>query len=128
VKLKTNSILGEIKIESNESCNITRCIYHFQPSDFLPLYCLLRIFEFKSKTIVIASQLKGVILWDEILIENIIEDFELNCENLYWINHVGLFSDYMPIKERFLHTIFSFRKKSIFSQIKIDLQEEKKID
>jgi len=128
VKLETNYLPGEISIEQKESCKITRCIYHFQPSNFLPLYCLLRIFEFSSKTVVIASHLRGAILWNETLIENIIEDFNLNCDNLFWINHVGLFSDYMPIEERFLHTTFSFRKESRSSQIKIDLQDENKID
>ncbi|MGB5636625.1 MAG: hypothetical protein WBM86_28135, partial [Waterburya sp.] len=128
MKLKTNYIPGEINIEQKENYKITRCIYHFQPSDFLPLYCLLRIFEFNSKTIVIASHLRGAILWNEMLIENIIEDFALNCDNLIWINHVGLFSDYMPIEERFLHTTFSFGKESRSSQIKVCLQEENKID
>lgn len=128
VKLNTNFIPGEINIESNASCKITRCVYHFQPSNFLPCYCLLRIFEFKSKIIVIASQLKGAILWDEILIKYIIEDFELDCENIYWINHVGLFSDLKLAKERFIHTTFTCKKSFVFSRIEINLQKEYEID
>ena len=144
MKIKTNFTPGEIHIEqrskqggevssavnfeSNASCKITRCIYHFQPSNLLPCYCLLRIFEFDSKIIVVASQLQGAILGDENLIKYIIEDFELDCQNIYWINHVGSFSDIMLTKERFLHTTFSYKKALVSSRIEINLQEENEID
>ena len=82
MKLKINCIPGEINIENTDKCEIIRCIYHFK-SFWYDTYCLIRIFKFKSKIVVIASRLKGAILWDSCLIDNIINDFNLNYNNLY---------------------------------------------
>ncbi|WP_019505239.1 hypothetical protein [Pleurocapsa sp. PCC 7319] len=121
------AIPGKISIEKSNEYKISRCIYYFDPS--FNLYCLLRIFEFQSKTIVIASQLNGAILWDNYLIKYVMEDFELNHENiLYWINHIGLFDNCIPVKEKFLHTTFSYKKDLIFSQKTVDLKEENEIN
>lgn len=125
MKLKSDYIPGNINIKNTENCKILKCIYHFQNGLF-DTYCLIRIFEFKSKTIVLASQLFGAILWDSVLIEDVIDDLNLNHENLYWINHYGLFSE-IKIEEKFLHTTFSYEKDSIFSSKRVELKEERKV-
>lgn len=122
MKLKSDCIPGNINIENTDNCKILRCIYHFRNFSY-DTYCLIRIFKFKSKTIVLASQLFGAILWDSFLIQDVIDDLNLNHENLYWINHYGLFSD-IGIEERFLHTTFSYKKDSIFSSKEVNLEQE----
>ena len=72
MKLEIDYIPGEINIEYTDKCKITRCIYHFQ-RPFVVNYCLIRIFEFASKTIVIASQIFAITKGDSFLIKNIIE-------------------------------------------------------
>lgn len=95
MNLSFYGIPGNINIENTDKCKISRYIYHFQSSCF-DTYCLIRIFNFSSKTIVFASQIWGTTGDNELLLENVIEDFNLDYGNLYWINHVGLFSDYEP--------------------------------
>ena len=97
MKLEIDYIQLKINIENRDKCKISRCIYHFQCS-LVDTYCLIRIFEFASKTIVIASQILGITGGNKFLIENIIEHFELNYKNLYWINHDGLLSCYMSVE------------------------------
>ena len=120
--LRTQSIPGKIDVVNTEDCKTLRSIYHFD--NFLyDTYCLIRIHKFKSKTIVLASQLFGAILWDSYLIENIIDDFDLNHDNLYWINHYGLFTN-IAIEEKFLYTTFSYKKDFIFSHKRVSLEEQ----
>ena len=126
MKLKTDYIPGKIDIEDTKSCKISRCIYHF-PHSSVDTYCLIRIFEFASKTVVIASQILGITKGNRFLIQYIIKDFNLNSKNLHWINHDGLFSCYMPLEEEFLHTVFSHERDSLFSHKKINITEESKI-
>ena len=126
MKLRINYILGEISIENADNCRKIRCIYHFQ-YPFVDTYCLIRIFDFKSKTIVIASHILGIVGGNRFLINNIIDYFKLNHENLYWINHDGLFSCYMTEKEEFMHTVFSYKKIFLFSHKEINIIEENKI-
>ena len=122
MKLKSDCIPGNVNIENTDDCKILRCIYHFYNLSY-DTYCLIRIYEFKSKTIVLASQLFGAILWDSFLIKNVIDDLNLNHENLCWINHYGLFSNIVA-EEKFLHTTFSYKKDSIFSSKRVDLEQE----
>ena len=125
MKLDIGTVPGKVSHEVNSKCEIFRCIYYFQKP--FPNNCLLRIYKFKNKTIVIASQLIAPVRWDEHLIQDVIEDFEIDCENLYWINHVGLFSDYMPAKEEFVHTTFAEQREFIFAQKQVNLIEETEI-
>ena len=125
MKLKSDYISEKTNIENTNNCKILRCIYHFYDL-FYDTYCLIRIYEFKSKTIVLASQLFGAILWDSFLIKDVINDFNLNHENLYWINHYGLFSNVVT-EEKFLHTTFSYKKESIFSSKEVDLEQETEV-
>ena len=122
MKLKTDSIPGEVNIEQKKDCKITRCIYHFQ-SSYFDTYCLIRIFDFYSKTIVIASQVWGTTGNNDLLLEDVIEDFNLDRDNLYWIDHIGLFSDYAP-EEEFSRIIFAYEKDSIFFQKKLRITDE----
>ena len=123
VKPEINGIPGIINIENNDKCKISRCIYHFQ-SSYFDTYCLIRIFEFSSKTIVIASQIWGTTGNNDLLLKNVIEDFKLDYDNLYWINHVGFFSDYTPEKEEYSRIVFTYKKDYIFSQKKLNIIDE----
>lgn len=125
IKFETEFIPGEINIEYTDKYKITRYIYHFQhPS--VDTYCLIRIYEFDLKTIVVVSQILEITGGDTFLVKNVIEDFDLNYENLYWINHDGLFSCFMS-EEEFLHTVFFYKKTSLFSYKEIDITEENEI-
>ena len=122
MNLSVYGIPGNINIENTDECKISSCIYHFQ-SSYLDTYCLIRIFNFSSKTIVIASQIWGTTGNNSLLLEDIIEDFNLDHDNLYWINHVGLFSDYAP-EEEFSRIMFAYEKDSVFSQKKLRITDE----
>lgn len=123
MKLDFYGIKGGLSITESPNCKILRCIYQCS----FPRYCLIRIYEFKTKTIVIASQLKGPVNWNYLLIYKVIKNFKLNINNLLWINHVGLFSDYKPVEEKFIHTLFSWSKTLLFSDEECHLIEEKQI-
>jgi|GEM_PF-5365578 len=124
MNLSVYGIPGNINIEDTDKCKMSRCIYHFQYSCF-DTYCLIRIFDFSSKTIVIASQIWGITGDNKLLLENVIEDFNLEYDNnLHWINHVGSFSDYKPENEEFSRIIFAYEKDSIFSQKKLNIIDE----
>ena len=125
MQLDSNIVPGKVSHEINSKCEIFRCIYYFQQP--FPNKCLLRIYKFREKTIVIASQLIAPVCWNEHLMQDVIEDFEIDHQNLYWINHVGLFSDYMPAKEEFIHTTFYTKKGLFFARKKPDLIKEIKI-
>jgi hypothetical protein len=60
MKLDFYGIKGGLSITESPNCKILRCIYQCS----FPRYCLIRIYEFKTKTIVIASQLKGPVNWN----------------------------------------------------------------
>ena len=125
MKLDFDSVKGRISVVKHPNCKILRHIYHFGYEK----YCLIRIYEFQTKTIVIASQLSGAILWDMYIISNIVRKFNLNYIKLVWINHIGLFSDFRPTKEEFIHTIV-LQPKSIFPFTSSDCElcETKEID
>jgi hypothetical protein len=127
MKLKIDSVPGEINIENTNKCKILRCIYHFRTLSTIDTYCLVRIFEFPSKTIVVVSHIKGLVGGRKDVINKIIDDFNLDYENLFWINHVGLFSDYLPEKEEFTHNLLSREKHFIFFGNKIEIIEEEEI-
>ncbi|MGL6344779.1 MAG: hypothetical protein ACRC80_37210 [Waterburya sp.] len=124
--LEKNSVLGEISVEEDNECKILRCVYHFRHG-FYPVYCLIRIFEFHSKTVVIASHLSNSLLWDESLIENIIKDFNLDYKNLHWLNHRGLFSCLRITDEEFLYTFFSCQKNTPLSKVTINIIKDQEI-
>lgn len=58
MKLDFDSVKGRISVVKHSNCKVLRHIYHFGYEK----YCLIRIYEFQTKTIVIASQLSGAIL------------------------------------------------------------------
>ena len=126
MNLSINPILGKINIENTDRCKILRCIYHFNHP--FSTYCLIRIFDFNSKIIVIASQLKGAILWDEFLIAKVSKNFKLVHNNVHWINHIGLFSDVVSNEDKFFHTTFFYKKNHIFSRKEIELDKETEIN
>lgn len=127
MNLSVYGIPGKINIEDTDKCKISRCVYHFQ-SSYFDTYCLIRIFDFSSKTIVIASQLWGITGDNKLLLENVIEDFNLEYKNnLYWINHVGSFSDYKPKNEEFSRIIFIHERDYMFSQKKLIITDELEI-
>jgi hypothetical protein len=127
MKLKIDSVPGEINIENTNKCKILRCIYHFRTLFTIDTYCLVRIFEFPLKTIVVVSHIKGLVGGRKDVINKIIDDFNLDYENLFWINHVGLFSDYLPKKEGFTHNLLSREKHFMFFGNKIEIIKEKEI-
>ncbi len=132
MKLELDSMQGGLSVENTPRCKIFRHIYKW--GDAISR-SLLRIYEFKKRTIVIASDLNRCVIWDEYLIEKVVQDFKLNTDNLFWISHVGLFSMGMYPKEDFLHTIINWPKKFKFQQAKcelittisIDLEEVEKL-
>lgn len=117
MKLDFDNVKGRISVAKHPNSRIIRHIYHFGYEK----YCLIRIYEFQTKTIVIASQLSGAILWDSYLISHIVKKFNLKYKELTWINHVGLFSNLRPTKEEFIHTIVS-QRKSIFPSTSSDCE------
>ena len=133
MKLDFDSMRGGLSIENNQNFTILRHLYKY---DSAIHRCLIRIYEFKTKTIVIASQLDcPPLIWDERIISKVIQDFKLDTENLIWIVHVGLFSNFMPPEEEFLLTFFSEREGARFQSneykiietINIDIQQVKKL-
>lgn len=110
MKLNINNIRGRLNIEKHSNSRVIRYIHHLNWMG----YCLIRIYEFQAKTVVIASQLSKPILWNSYLISSIVKKFNLNYQYLVWINHIGLFSDFRPAEEEFIHTIVS-EQKSRFS-------------
>ena len=124
MKIETHTSLNQFVVTELPNCKILRNIYRL---DHLNGRFLLRIYEFKSKTIVIASQLIGAIRWDDLLLRQVINKFKLNWKNLIWINHVGPFSDIQLGEEKFIQTILAWEKEFIFSPQKCELVKEEKI-
>lgn len=127
MKMKIDSVPGEINIENTNKCKISRCIYHFDCGVITNTYCLIRIFEFPSKTIVIASHLKGLIGGKEYVIRDVINDFNLDHKKLFWINHIGFFSNLSLEKEEFTHNLLSYEKHFIFCNKQIEIIKEEEI-
>lgn len=126
MKLDFDSMRGGLSVESNQNCTILRHLYKY--GDAISR-CLIRIYEFKTTTIVIASQLQcPPLIWEDKIILKVVRDFQLDTKNLIWIVHVGLFSNYMPPKEEFLLTFFSEREESIFQQKEYQIVETISID
>ncbi len=125
MKLELDSMQGGLSVEKTSNCMILRHIYIWSIDN---KRTLLRIYEFKTKTIVIASQLNGAIILEEYLISKVIRDFKLNTDNLIWICHIGLFSDFRPTEEKFLHTIFQWKKEFIFGQKNSEYIKTEEID
>ena len=119
-------ILGQTKVEKFNGYKISRCIYHIGDSLNI-LSELIRIFEFPTKTVVIASKLSYPLLWNESLIKKTIQDFSLDPKKLHWINHRGLFSSIDYQEEQFLYTFFSYNKESIFSNPEINIIKDKMV-
>ncbi len=109
--LKFDESSGGFEIEKRSSCIVLRHIYYWYYTNC----CLIRIYYFQAKTIVIASQLNGPILWDEYLISRSVRKFGLDRKNLVWINHIGLFSNFRPTRERFIKTTIKWSRQTIFS-------------
>lgn len=102
MKINLKSIEGSFNFEQRNDCRITRTIYYWNPDGYQENYSLLRIYEFPNQTVVIASQLRGIVLGNENFILDAIDYFSIQRKNLIWINHQGIFSDYKPT-----HDIFS---------------------
>ena len=117
---------GGLSVEVTPNCTILRHLYKYGNAIHR---CLIRIYEFKTKTIVIASQLNcPPIIWDNRIISLMIQDFWLDTKNLIWIVHVGLFSNFMPPEEEFLLTFFSEREGSRFQSNEYEIIETINID
>lgn len=125
--MKIDSVPGEINIENTDKCKISRFIYHFDCGVITNTYCLIRIFEFSSKTIVIASRLKGLIGGRKDVIRNIINDFNLDHEKIFWIHHIGFFSNLSLEKEEFTSNLLSYEKHFIFCSKQIEIIKEEEI-
>jgi hypothetical protein len=126
LKIDIDSVPGEINIENTNKSKILRCIYHFDCGCNIDTYCLVRIYDFSSKTIVIASDIKGSTGGRDYLIYNIINDFNLDYEKMFWINHVGWFSHVFREQEEFTQILFSYKKHLIFGN-ELEIIEEKEI-
>lgn len=127
LKIDIDSVPGEINIKDTSNCKILRCIYHFNCGSDIDTYCLVRIYDFFSKTIVIASHIKGLLGGTKSVIRKVINDFNLDYEKIFWINHVGFFSDFVPEKEEFTHNLLSYKKHLMFFGEEFEIKEEKEI-
>lgn len=124
MKIELDSMQGGLRVSNTPNCRILRHIYGWR---YDITRCLLRIYAFKTKTIVIASHLIGGVNWDSYLISKVVRDFGLNINNLTWIAHLGLFSDCMFSEEEFFETIIDWEKEWIFSPKECNLIEQKDI-
>ncbi len=75
MKLEFDSIQGGLNVTNTPNCKILRHIYKW---DCYGRRCLLRIYEFKTKTVVITSQLNGAVIWEKDLIFRVVIDFDLD--------------------------------------------------
>lgn len=125
MKIDFDSIQGGLSVEQTSKYTILRYIYNWSYGN---KSTLLRIYEFKTKTIVIASQLNGAVIGERWLISKVVRDFKLDTKYLSWICHIGLFSDFRTAEEKFLDTIIECKKSSIFGQKKCEYIKTEEID
>ncbi len=126
MKIDFDNMRGGLSVESTHNHTILRHLYKY---GFAIHRCLIRIYELEKATIVIASQLNcPPLIWDDGIISHVIHDFQLDTKNLFWIVHVGLFSNFKPPKEEFLLTFFSEKEESILQRKKYNIIETINID
>jgi len=128
MKLSLDRFEGAFSQEIYQDRKIFRHIFRLH-NDFMPERCLIRIYAFRTKTIVIASQLIGRILWDDFIISRAACMFRLNRRNLTWINHTKFLINLRPAKEEFHQSIFSWHREYTFpwSADRCELEREQEI-
>ena len=125
MKIDFDNMQGGLSVEQTEDYTRLRHIYKWSRYN---KRALIRIYEFKTKTIVIASQLYGAVIAEKWLISKVVRDFKLDTNYLSWICHIGHFSDVIPTEEKFFNTIINSRKTSIFGQKKCEYIKTEEIN
>ena len=97
MKIELDSMQGGLSVTNTPNCQILRHIYGWS---YDITRCLLRIYAFKTKTIVIASHLIGGVYWDSYLIPEFLQNFYKSSVKLNYINSCLDRADFGQISER----------------------------